>query len=221
MTIAAGGNVLIGSSSASLHSGSNGLIIVGGGGGRAIMELHDSSASGKAVFQQVGGTTYIGSLAKGSGSGDLILLSNGIGSSANESVYVKANGNILIGTSTDNGARLNVVGSTIRHGQSDQNASLFHNGSLSIGNGSTVTLSVANGSLVFVSENNTGDGALFFCGYKSATITLISDPNNRYAVSDTAGRGCLFKSANTGDVTFKNNLGSTLSFTFYQIKNSD
>jgi len=111
MRITSGGNVLIGSSSATPHNGSNALIIQGGGGGRAIMELHDSFASGKAVFQQVGGDTYLGSLGKGSGSGDLYLLVNGTGTSASVSTLLKANGNVLIGTSTDVGAKLYVDGS--------------------------------------------------------------------------------------------------------------
>jgi hypothetical protein len=110
MIITSGGNIGVGTNNPTPHNGSNALIIQGGGGGRAIMELHDSSAGGKAVFQQVAGTTYVGSLAKGGGSGDLILLSNGTGTSAAESVYVKANGNVLIGTSTDSGAKLYVDG---------------------------------------------------------------------------------------------------------------
>jgi hypothetical protein len=111
MTILNNGNVLIGTSSATPHNGSNALIIQGGGGGRSIMELHESSgAGGKAVFQQVGGDTYLGSLGKGSGSGDLYLLVNGTGTSASVSTLFKANGNVLIGTTTDVGAKLYVNG---------------------------------------------------------------------------------------------------------------
>jgi len=130
------GNVGIGTTNPTPHSGSNALIIQGGGGGRAIMELHDSSAGGKAVFQQVAGTTYIGSLAKGGGGGDLILLSNGTGTSAAESVYVKANGNVLIGTSTDVGATLHVNG-TIRTGAPSGGSAV--NWRLGTARGGTVT----------------------------------------------------------------------------------
>jgi hypothetical protein len=108
-----GGSLGVGTTSPSVHSGSNALVIKGNSGagaGRAIMELHESGGTGgKAVFQQVGSTTYIGNLA---GSGSLVLLSNGQGSSATEAVYVLANGNILIGTSTDSGYKLRVNGSS-------------------------------------------------------------------------------------------------------------
>jgi hypothetical protein len=115
MVITDGGNLILGTSSASLHSGNNGLIIFGGssGSGRSIMELHESSGvGGKAVFQIVGGTTYIGNLAKGSGSGDLLLLVNGIAGSADIAMTIKANGNTLIGTQTDTGDKLRVDGNT-------------------------------------------------------------------------------------------------------------
>jgi hypothetical protein len=94
------------------------------------MELHDSFASGKAVFQQVGGDTYLGSLAKGSGSGDLYLLVNGTGTSASVSTVLKANGNVLIGTTTDNGTRLQVNGdSFFGSGNSDVNLTIPTNNS--------------------------------------------------------------------------------------------
>jgi hypothetical protein len=108
------GNVGIGTTNPTLHSGGNGLVIFGNAGlgtGRAIMELHDASGTGgKAVFQQVTGTTYVGNLDKGSGSGDFHLLVNGISGSATASMILKASGNVLIGTTTDAGYTLNVVG---------------------------------------------------------------------------------------------------------------
>jgi hypothetical protein len=64
------------------------------------MELHDSSGSGKSVFQNVGGNTYIGQLAKGSGDGDLYMLTGGNGTSANVSMVIKCAGNVGIGTSS-------------------------------------------------------------------------------------------------------------------------
>ena len=94
------GNVGIGTTNPTPHNGSGGFIIQGGGGGRAIMELHDSSASGKSVFQNVGGDTYIGQLAKGSGAGDLYMLTGGNGTSANVSMVIKCAGNVGIGTSS-------------------------------------------------------------------------------------------------------------------------
>jgi hypothetical protein len=145
------------------------------------------------------------------------------GPSLLERMRITSGGNVLIGTTSDygNSNLLQVSSGNIRHYQNNESCQLAHAGSMTIANGGTKTLECANGGLVFVSENNTGDGALFFCGYKSATIILIADPNNRYAATNTAGRACLYKSANTNVVTFINNLGSSLSFTMYQIKNSD
>jgi hypothetical protein len=105
------GSVGIGTNNPTPHNGSNALIIQGGSGSRGIMEIWDNTATGgKAVFQQVGGTTFLGSLDKGTGSGDLILLVNGTGNSATNSTIFKANGNVLIGSDTDSGFKLDVNG---------------------------------------------------------------------------------------------------------------
>jgi hypothetical protein len=97
MFILGNGNVGIGTNNPTTHSGGNALVIrgqSGTGSGRAIMELHETGG-GKAVFQQVSSTTYIGSLA---GNGSLVLLTNGTGTSATEAVLINASGNVGIGT---------------------------------------------------------------------------------------------------------------------------
>ena len=105
--------------------------------------------------------------------------------------------------------------------QSTTVAGLIFTGPNSVANDGTLSATVGNGSLLMVSENNVGDGALFYCGYKSATITLISDPNNRYATSVTAGRICVTKPANDSTVTITNKLGSAASITFSKVSTSD
>jgi hypothetical protein len=111
MSAFSSGNVGIGTSNPTPHNGSNALIIQGGSGSRGIMEIWDNSGTGgKAVFQQVGGDTYIGSLAKGTGSGDLYLLTTT--ASPNISMLLKGNGNVLIGTTTDTSDKLRVAGNT-------------------------------------------------------------------------------------------------------------
>jgi hypothetical protein len=134
-----------------------------------------------------------------------------------ERMRITSGGSILIGTATDNS---NGNG-TILHSLANENASLFHKGAYQIANGGTKTLNVNNGSLIFIAENNTGDGGLFHACYISSTVTLISNPSGRFANTDTASKICLFKSSSSGTATLKNNTGSQFSFTTYIIINSD
>jgi hypothetical protein len=92
------------------HNG-RGLVINGRGADtRGIMELWDGGASGgKSVFQQIGGDTYIGQLGKGTGNGDVYVLTGGSGTSATISMTVKCNGNVGIGTSSP-ASKLDICG---------------------------------------------------------------------------------------------------------------
>ena len=110
---------------------------------------------------------------------------------------------------------------TIKHTLANENAAIYHNGAYQIANGGTKTINVTNNGLIFISENNTGDGALFHACYLSSTVTLISNPSGRYANTDTANKICFFKSAFSGTGTLKNNSGSQFSFTTFLISNSD
>jgi hypothetical protein len=135
-------------------------------------------------------------------------------------LFVRGDGNVGIGTISP-GALLEINGGSIKHYLNNETCAINHQGTMTVANGGTKSINVTNGGLIFISENNTGDGALFFCGYKSATVVVIADPNGRYAGTNTAGKACLYKSANNGTATFINNLGSSLSFTIYAITNSD
>ena len=136
------------------------------------------------------------------------------GVSAGERARIDANGYFMVGTTTASASHLvKVTNSSV--------AGLIFTGTNSVANDGTLSATVGNGSILMVSENNTGDGALFFCGYKSATITLLSDPNNRYATSVTAGRICVTKSTNSSTVTITNKTGSTVSITFSKVSTSD
>jgi hypothetical protein len=137
----------------------------------------------------------------------------------------KNNGNVLIGSGlSDIGERLTlngrigIVGATVASGNT---RSFFVRGSQNVADGGTLTLSLTNSALIFIAENNTGTGALFFCGYASGTITKISDPSNIFDVADTAGKLCIFKSAVTDVATVKNRLGSTKNITVSYIGVSD
>ena len=106
MRIVSSGTVAIGTQTAvpAPHPGSNvgGLIVQGINGCRGLIEVWDAT-SGKAVFQQVGGTTYIGNLCKGASGGDLRFLVNGSGTSATEAMVITCAGRILINNSAQNG----------------------------------------------------------------------------------------------------------------------
>jgi hypothetical protein len=135
-----------------------------------------------------------------------------------------SNGNVLVGTTSDVGERLTlngrigIVGSTVASGNT---RSFFVRGAQSVSDGGTLSINVTNTALIFIAENNTGTGALFFCGYASGTITKISDPSNMFDVADTAGKLCIFKSAASEAATIKNRLGSTRSITVSYIGVSD
>lgn len=75
-----GSSIMLGAADAPvLHSGTRGVVIKGSA--RGILELWDAT-TGKSVFQNVSGDTYIGQLDKGTGNGHTYLLVNGDGSSA-------------------------------------------------------------------------------------------------------------------------------------------
>jgi hypothetical protein len=135
-----------------------------------------------------------------------------------------SNGRVLIGTTTDIGERLTlngrigIVGATVASGNY---RSFFVRGSQNVADGGTLTINVTNTALIFIAENNTGTGALFFLGYASGTITKISDVSNIFDVADTAGKLCIFKSAVSDVATIKNRLGSTKNITVSFIGVSD
>jgi hypothetical protein len=117
MRILSSGTVAIGTQTQTPipHSGASvgGLIVQGLSGNRGLIEVWDAT-SGKAVFQQSGGTTYIGNLCKGTSGGDLRLLINGNGSTATEAMVITCSGRVLINNSAQNGcadySRLTISG---------------------------------------------------------------------------------------------------------------
>jgi hypothetical protein len=110
------GNVGIGTTAPSLHSSTTGLVVRGSA--RGIIELWDAT-TGKSVFQNVGGDTYIGQLDKGTGSGRTYILVNGNGSSADIAMTLLANSNVGIGNTTP--SNLLTVGSQAHTSPSDTN----------------------------------------------------------------------------------------------------
>jgi len=99
-----------GNTTPNTHNG-RGLVVNGRGADtRGIIELWDGGASGgKSVLQQVGGDTYLGQLARGTGNGHLYFLTGGSGASATVSMMVSCSGLVGIGTGSPS-SKLDVVG---------------------------------------------------------------------------------------------------------------
>jgi hypothetical protein len=108
MRILSNGTVAIGTQTQTpcVHTGTDtgGLIIQGLNGRRGIVELWDGTTSGKAVFQQINGTTYLGNLDKGTGTGELQLLVDGVGTSATTAMTLTKCGHIVVNNSPNSQA---------------------------------------------------------------------------------------------------------------------
>jgi hypothetical protein len=176
LTINASGNVGIGTTNPTVHSATNSaLVIRGAGTSRGIIELHDGGGTGKAVFQQVANTTYIGNLA---GAGDLILLTNGTGTSAAESMVIKANGDVGINT-TSPAVKLEVAGASNVKAQLIQTSTLSKlkliNNSMALGNLTDLALEFSPA----------GSGA----PYSSITSGWITDTSTSFLTFNTTNNG--------------------------------
>ena len=175
MLIDSAGNVGIGTTAPAPHNGSNALIIKGAatGASRGIVELWDG-VSGKSVFQNVGGDTYIGQLDKGTGAGSLFLLTGGNGANATTAMTLLAGGNVGIGT-TNPTHKLDVNGSISLSPLANTNYSLdiYSNGQTA----SQVSLSQGWST---VTDNI---GYL----YNRANADLILGTNNLERIRITAG----------------------------------
>jgi len=105
-----GSSVMLGSAdSPVLHSGSVGVVIKGSA--RGILEVWDAT-SGKSVFQNVSGNTYIGQLDKGTGGGITYLMVNGNGTSADVALTLNANTSAVFANLAGTGTRMVVADST-------------------------------------------------------------------------------------------------------------
>ena len=217
MTLTSGGNLGIGTTAPSAAAGL--ALAMNSGANQCRIALKTSStgdASGDGFQIGIAG---LSAFIEQRENADLTLATN-----ATERMRITSGGNVLIGTTTEPGeritlnGRIGIVGATVASGNT---RSFFVRGSQNVADGGTLTINVSNTALIFIAENNTGTGALFFCGYASGTITKISDPSNMFDVADTAGKLCIFKSAVTDVATVKNRLGSTKNITVSYIGVSD
>jgi hypothetical protein len=67
---------------------------------------------------------------------------------------------------------------------------------------------------LFTISTGGGAGALVFADYKSATITLLSNPSTEFQASSTPGAGYtgIYKSVNSHQINVKNNTGASVTY---------
>jgi hypothetical protein len=85
-------------------------------------------------------------------------------------------------------------------------------------NTQTFSFDTASGKLFTISTGG-GAAALVFADYKSATITLVSNPSNEFEASSTptGGKTGIFKSSNSHRVSVKNNTGSLANYSVLSV----
>jgi hypothetical protein len=137
-----------------------------------------------------------------------IVLSDGDG---NPRQIIDSSGRVLINrtSSIGNYGQLLEIG----EGSIDGVAGLATFSNLAIADDATLTLNANTGLVVFVNYFDGGQyrTAMFLFSY-SGTGQLVSNDGGNFAVSDSDGDACLFKSGASDVVTVKNRLGSLSYF---------
>jgi hypothetical protein len=211
-------------STARLSSSVNGIFTVGNqsnvsglGTDYGTIGAWGSSGGGLRIYRGTGAGASIGTIYADASSMAIQAQENvpmTFNTNATERMRIAETGFLALGSSTASTSHLIKATNTTNNG-------VIFTGANSVLNDGTLSVTIANATMLMVADNNVGTGALFFCGYASATITLISDPSSGFATSITAGRICCTKSANSSTVTITNKTGGTKSITFSKVSTSD
>jgi hypothetical protein len=91
-------------------------------------------------------------------------------------------------------------------------------GAITIADDASITLSstINEGALISVHHNTLGAAVLFYVTFASVA-QIISDSSSLGSATDTDGKMCMIKTANSHAMTFKNRLGSSVTFKFAQL----
>ena len=189
------------------------------------LQLHTSDASSELMISNstTGATAGSGFMIQQDGNDNYIWNKENsfmsFGTNAAEGMRLANSGELLLGTTTAP-ARGELLKVEKKPGGT-QGAGIKLSGTYSLVDEGSQTFTIGNCALIFIAENNTGDGAMFFCTYKASAVSKVSDPHDRYANSDTDGKICVFKTAESHSVVLKNRCGATKSFTIGKINTSD
>ena len=130
--------------------------------------------------------------------------------------YRHASNNMVFYTNASEAMRIYSSGTT-KFSRSDDIGDVGASNTISVADDATVdlTLAVAEAAdcgalLIHAYQTTSGKGALFFADY-AGTITKIAGDAS-WVNSDTDTNYCIYKSASSHDVTFKNRNGSTQTF---------
>jgi hypothetical protein len=222
MVIKANGNVGIGTGTIAYTR----LQIQEGGNARALIQTIGTEAAGdnaglyfKSAIHYtdayIKGALIFRNAGVGNGIGDLILATNNTANSVNVStddarLWVKANGNILIGTGTDAGYKLDVNGSARISSASGLTIDGFNSQTglrLNYGNASgqiSVINIIANGitnGFIGIQMVDSSNGDLWFGGSGNRAMTVYRNGNVGIGTNDPSTILHLEKSSASNDIT--------------------